>query len=66
MFLLSVDGENFAEYKDPNEDEDFFVDVVEEIRAEHTHISYHSRLGLRILVGQFFTKTHYQCFLTRC
>lgn len=37
-YILSVDGESLAEYNDPNEDEEFFENIVEEIREEHTHI----------------------------
>lgn len=37
-YILSVDGESLAEYNDPNEDEEFFENIVKEIREEHTHI----------------------------
>lgn len=45
LVLLSSDGESLTKFTDPNEDEEIFVDVVEEIRAEHTHNSYHSLQG---------------------
>lgn len=45
LFLLSANGQFFSEYTEPIEEEDLFVDVVEEIRMEPTHISLHSLEG---------------------
>lgn len=42
LFLLSTDGNCFVEYIDPVEEEESFMDAVEEIRVEATHISMHA------------------------
>lgn len=42
LFLLSANDNYFSEFTEPMEEEESFVDDVEEIRVETTHIGMHA------------------------